>query len=231
MEKEKIDEMLSSHKEWLDTNGKKGKRADFSNEDLSNVDLHGSDLRYASFMETDLSNVNFVEADLSNANFHKAILCHASLIEAKLIGAILSNAILRGSDFISADLYGADLSHADISNANLCYSNLSNSDFRVANFFGIKIQYVGLHGALLPNGIFMIEGAGSRHRCTYYDAINDCVRCGCWNDDNGNHLESFKKRIEDTYGKNGKTPNQKHYKAYQAAIYYFETCRDEYVDE
>ena len=229
MEKEQIDEILRSHKEWLDTNGEKGKRADFSNEDLSNVDLHGADLRYANFMETDLNNADLHEADLSNANFHEAILCHAFLSEAKLTGAILSSAILREADFRSADLYDADLSFADISNANLCYSNLSDSDFRVTNFFGIKIQYANLRGALLPNGIFMAEGAGSRHRCTYYDAINDFVRCGCWDDDNSNHLESFKKRVEGTYGKNGKTPNQKHYKAYQAVINYFEVCRDEYT--
>ena len=230
MEKEKIDEILRSHKEWIDTNGKKGKRADFSNKDLINVDLHGADLSNANFMGTDLSNANFMGTDLSNANFYKAILCHANLSEAKLVGAILNSAILLRVDFRGADLYGADLSHADISDANLCCSNLSNSDFRVAIFSRSKIQNAALRGARLPNGIFMVEGAGSSHRCTYYDAINDFVKCGCWDDDNGNNLDSFKKRIEDVYGPHGKTPNQKHFKAYQAAINYFEVCRDEYID-
>ena len=75
----------------------------------------------------------------------------------------------------------------------------------------------------------MAGGAGSEQRYTYYDAINDHVICGCWDDDAGNHLDSFKKRIEVIYGPDGEEPNPAHYKAYRAAIQYFEACREAYI--
>ena len=199
MEKEKIDEILNSHKEWLDTNGKKGKQADFSY-----ANLHGVD-----FSRLDLSDANFAGATLIETDFHKADLSNAN--------------------FNHADLSNADLSEANLSGANLRRAIFTDADLRKVNLHRTKILKAFLRGAFLPDEIYMIEGAGSRHRCTYYDTINDFVKCGCWDDDAGNHLESFKKRVEGTYGKNGKTPNQKHYKAYQAVINYFEVCRDEYT--
>lgn len=99
------------------------------------------------------------------------------------------------------------------------------------NITGATIENANLRGAIVPEGIYTAGGAGSEQRYTYYDAINDRIICGCWNDDAGNHLDSFKKRIEDIYGPDGKEPNPAHYKAYRAAIQYFEACRKAYIVE
>lgn len=55
---------------------------------------------------------------------------------------------------------------------------------------------------------------------------NDRIVCGCWNDENGNTLESFKKRIESIYGEEGEKPNPLYYQEYRAAIAFFEAVRD-----
>ena len=86
-------------------------------------------------------------------------------------------------------------------------ANLHCADLRDANLQGANLHCADLQGADLPNGIYQIVGCGSYNRCTTYDSINDRVICGCWDDGDGNHLESFKKRIEAIYGDKGKTPN------------------------
>ena len=169
MEQETLNKIISAHKEWLETDGKKGMYAD-----LRGADLYGANLREANLREADLR---------------------------------------------EADLYGADLYEADLCGANL----------RGANLRGANLQEADLCGAAMPEGIYTAGGAGSGQRYTYYDAINDRIICGCWDDDAGNHLDSFEKRIDDIYGPDGKEPNPAHYKAYRAAIQYFEACRESYI--
>lgn len=91
-----------------------------------------------------------------------------------------------------------------------------------ADLRNADLQGADLQGAYLPNGMYQIVGCGCHNRCTTYDSINDRVICGCWDDKNGNHLASFKQRIEDTYGEDGGTPDTAYYVEYMAAIKFFE---------
>lgn len=139
-----------------------------------------------------------------------------------------TRADLHGLDLSWADLHGAYLCGVDLRDTNFYNANLCGADIRRADIRGATFYRANLRGAILPEGVYTAGGVGSHQRNTYYDSINDHVICGCWNDEDGNHLDSFKKRIEDVYGKNGETPNIKHYKAYKAVINYFETCREAY---
>lgn len=94
-----------------------------------------------------------------------------------------------------------------------------------ADLQGADLRGADLQCADLPNGLYQIIGCGSYNRCTTYDSINDRVICGCWNDGGGNHLESFKKRIEAIYGDKGETPNAAYYIEYMAAIKFFEMVK------
>lgn len=119
-----------------------------------------------------------------------------------------------------ADLQGADLRDVNLRDVDLRGANLRGADLRGADLRGADLQ-----GADLPNGLYQIIGCGSYNRCTTYDSINDRVICGCWNDGGGNHLESFKKRIEAIYGDKGETPNAAYYIEYMAAIKFFEMVK------
>ena len=120
-----------------------------------------------------------------------------------------------------ADLRGADLREADLRGAYLEGAYLEGADLREAYLRGADLR-----GAYLPNGVYQVVGSGSKNRCTTYFSVNDMVVCGCWNDRNGNTLESFKKRIESIYGEEGKEPNSLYYQEYRAAIAFFEAVRD-----
>lgn len=113
-------------------------------------------------------------------------------------------------------MYDADLRGADLRDANLRRVNLQEAN----------LEWACLEGAVLPIGIYQIVGAGSCNRCTTYDSINDRVICGCWNDDEGNHLDSFAKRIEEIYGSNGAKPNLEFYQEYMAAIAFFKAMKE-----
>ena len=95
-----------------------------------------------------------------------------------------------------------------------------------ADLRGAYLRGADLRGADLSNGAYQVVGSGSVNRCTTYFSVNDMVVCGCWNDGNGNTLESFKKRIESIYGEEGEKPNPLYYQEYRAAIAFFEAVRD-----
>ena len=144
----------------------------------------------------------------------------ADLQDANLRGAHLQGADLRGAHLRGADLRGAHLQGANLRGADLQGAYLQGAYLQDAN-----LQDAYLQGAGLPNGIYQIVGCGSCNRCTTYDSINDRVICGCWEDGGGNHLESFKKRIETIYGDKGETPNAAYYIEYMAAINFFEMVK------
>ena len=130
---------------------------------------------------------------------------------ADLRGANLCKTFLRGAELEGADLRGADLREANLFGANLRGANLEDAF---------------LEGGKLPIGIYQIVGAGSCNRCTTYDSINDRVICGCWSDGEGNHLNSFVKRIEEIYGAEGEKPNLEYHKEYMAAIAFFKAMKE-----
>lgn len=126
-----------------------------------------------------------------------------------------------------ADLRDAHLQCAYLQCAHLQGADLQDAHLRDANLRDADLQYADLRGVDLPNGIYQIVGCGSYNRCTTYDSINDRVICGCWEDGGGNHLESFKKRIETIYGDKGEAPNAAYYIEYMAAINFFEMVKRE----
>ena len=124
MEKETLNEILDEHKEWLETGGKKGKRAD----------LHGVDLRDANLRCADLRDANLRDANLRDANLRYADLSYADLRYADLSYADLSY----------TNLYDADLSYANLSYANLSYANLHYANLRDANLRCANLDYSAL---------------------------------------------------------------------------------------
>lgn len=117
MKQEELNEILKEHQLWLDSDGKKGKKADLIYVDLCKLDLSFANLKRANLYDAALVDVNLRSANLRYANLMFANLGYANLSRADLSGANLS----------SADLSGADLRDAILSNANLRSANLDNT--------------------------------------------------------------------------------------------------------
>ena len=108
MTKSDLDEILASHKRWLDSSTS-GERANLIEVNLSKADLY----------EANLSKADLYGANLYGANLYGANLYGANLIEVNLFRANLIRANLY-----KANLYGANLSKANLSKANLYKANL-----------------------------------------------------------------------------------------------------------
>jgi hypothetical protein len=204
MTKEELNEIIASHGRWL-VDKSTGERADLSCANLCGANLRGADLRGA-----DLRGANLCGANLSCAN-----LCGADLCSADLCGADLRGANLCSADLCSASLRGADLCGADLRGANLRCANLRGTDLR---------------GADLPAIILQVGPIGSRKDYVVYNASDDNIRCGCWNDYKGGTLEEFEARVEEVYPSENKE-TLKFRNEYLAVISYFKTVRKECLKE
>ena len=92
-----FDDKLASHKEWIDSHGVSGKRADLAGADLEAADLISVNLRLA-----DLHDANLRAADLLLADLRDACLVRADLEDACLVGANLEAANLEGASLETA---------------------------------------------------------------------------------------------------------------------------------
>ena len=88
-----ISDVLAAHKEWLDSGGSRGERAELRNAVMQQADLHGANLERA-----DLSGVRLSVADLMQANLRGANLQGADLWMSDMKDAILEGTDLRGAN-------------------------------------------------------------------------------------------------------------------------------------
>jgi uncharacterized protein YjbI with pentapeptide repeats len=108
-----IDDKLASHREWVESHGRAGHRADLSGSELEAADLISVNLRLA-----DLHDTNLRAADMLLADLRDACLVRADLEESCLVGANLEGANLEGATLETAmglvprQLAGANLRDA-----------------------------------------------------------------------------------------------------------------------
>jgi uncharacterized protein YjbI with pentapeptide repeats len=91
-------EILDQHKQWVESGGEAGIKADLCGVNLAKADLTGVNLQGAH-----LHRVNFAGADLSMANLRGASLVRSDMQYTNLLGTEL-----RGANLMGANLYGAD---------------------------------------------------------------------------------------------------------------------------
>lgn len=108
-----FEEKLAMHREWLESQGVSGKKADLAGAELDAHEMIGVQLRHA-----DLHDANLRAADLLLADLRDACLVRADLEDACLVGTNLEGANLEGATLETAmglvprQLAGANLRDA-----------------------------------------------------------------------------------------------------------------------
>ena len=173
MEKQKLEEILRIHAEWLE-DSEKGERADLRGADLRGAYLREADLRGADLREADLR-----EADLQGADLRGADLQGADLRGADLQGAYLRGAYLQGADLQEADLQGADLQGADLQEAeNIFQFGPMPTSRRIvtANWHGAEKGWI-VYAGCFTGGLDELEAAvKAEHNCPVYLGIIEMLR-------------------------------------------------------
>lgn len=142
-------------------------KADFSEQDLRNVNLHNARLQGVNFCNTNLDNADLSEsylkettfqvAKLNNANLRKAIIDSTWFESVDLSGANLEEAICRVSYFskpvyfFDAKLVEANLSKAQLEMADFSIANLTRANLDHADLVGCDFGQANLIGATLRN--------------------------------------------------------------------------------
>ncbi|NET71613.1 MAG: pentapeptide repeat-containing protein [Sphaerospermopsis sp. SIO1G2] len=130
---------VEEHVIWLETDGKEGRRANFSNMDFTGIDFHGAnlqqanlrgakldhlDLRHALLMDADMSEASLNGVNASHADWSRVMIASASLQHATLDSINLTDANAVSANFHRANLAGAIMSGASFRNAALNETNM-----------------------------------------------------------------------------------------------------------
>ena len=111
----RLAEILDLHREWLDSQGEAGERADLSGAQLEAADLTDAKLRCANLNKANLKRADLLLVDLREASLLRADLENANLLGAQFAEANLQGAFLKGvvglhdSQLAGTNLFGAVL--------------------------------------------------------------------------------------------------------------------------
>lgn len=149
MDKEKLDNVIAQHAQWLRSGGASGRQADFEDADLRQADLRGVDLSFATFTGANLERAEMAGAVLCNAILRRVAMSFASLSGADLTGADLQQAVAEGADLTSARLNGAIMLAARMDHACLRLADLTDAAAAKASFRRCDFSYARLARANL----------------------------------------------------------------------------------
>ncbi len=107
---EKLAHTLEQHKQWVESHGEAGERADLSCSDLEGAELPGANLQRALLRKANLKGADLLLADLQGACLMQANLQEANLLGTELREANLQGANLEGATgLLTGKLAGANL--------------------------------------------------------------------------------------------------------------------------
>ena len=110
-----LEEVLASHREWVDSKGVNGAKADLGNAQLDGTELINVNLRLADLHYADLKGTDLLLADLRDACMVRADLEEACLVGANLEGANLEGASLQTAlGLVPRQLAGTNLREAQL---------------------------------------------------------------------------------------------------------------------
>src|SRR5437764_13075942 len=111
---DEVEQMLASHRLYLETEYHEGHRANFSSANLTGRDFSGLNLRGIKMDRAVLRGADFTGADLRSAN-----LIGAMAQQARFDRADLSRARLSGANLVSASFENACLEKTDLEFARM----------------------------------------------------------------------------------------------------------------
>ena len=130
-----LEEILQQHRQWTESGGKSGTRADLRDANLASADLTGADLASANLRRANLTSANLASVNMAGTDLTGADLASAKMASANLIGSELT-----GANLIGADLTDAEPRDADLTRVLLGQADLSGTWFDEAKFDGAVFE-------------------------------------------------------------------------------------------
>jgi hypothetical protein len=122
MTQKELNEVLRLHKQWLESNGNKGKRAHMHRANLQGAYMQGVNMQGAYMQGVNLQNAHMRDANLKGTDMQGADMQGADMQGVNLQGANMQRADLQNADMRGADRRGTNMKGANLKGANLDYS-------------------------------------------------------------------------------------------------------------
>lgn len=165
--KKEFKKAIALHQKWWDSNGAKGKRADFSGVNFSGwemrrVNLNSAILKGAVFCNCKITECSFKGATLSGSNFVQSHINdsefnYAQLDESYFIGARINNVNFHYANLKMADFDHALVYYSGMQFASLWYANLKMADFYCVDTYGADFHYMASDEKVRLPGIICPE--------------------------------------------------------------------------
>ena len=187
-----LQQMIETHRLWVQTAGAEGKQLDLSGYDLRELKslkmekMTAIKAENAKFFGMNLYKIEMQSAVLNNSDFRRCDLEEADMRGSSLRGVRMGHASLKNANFDPllfgaegaqqrfspchfdnavlryADFSGANLKSAVFKGADLSYANFSNCDLRDADFSGAVTNGTIFEEANLDNAVFEKESSGGK---------------------------------------------------------------------
>jgi uncharacterized protein YjbI with pentapeptide repeats len=149
-----LETVLEDHREYLESGGSRGSRADFSKKRLF------EDMQVAGL---DLKDTKFSQASLRSSRLSNCHLDNSDLSETILAGCIIEHTSLRGAKLCSAKCWDADIGPVHFCHVDLSQADLRGADLSNAVFEDVSVDGAHFEGAILRNSTFgNVSGLDSR---------------------------------------------------------------------
>ncbi len=132
IDKNDLKKIIEAHKDWVDSNGADGIRANLAWADMSYQQMPDFDFKHVNLCGAILTNANLKSSNFVAANLAYADLSGANMSYAYLLDANLYHANLSGADFRWVNFRYVDFTGANLSNIQLSYPWIINSMGRLA---------------------------------------------------------------------------------------------------
>jgi uncharacterized protein YjbI with pentapeptide repeats len=146
-------QLLALHRQWLETSGREGTRANLANANLQSLELAGAHLENAVLSSADLSRAHLTAVILS-----KADLTGVTLTGARFESVMLDGANLKGAFISETSMPGSFLQGADLSYTSVMKSDLSRSHMKGVSLDHAMVIRSSLSSALLDNANLRYAG-------------------------------------------------------------------------
>lgn len=134
MTQEIFDKMVESHELWL-KHDPKGHRADFTQANLTKIDMSNKNLRKAIFDGAILTGI-----DMSNSQFY-----NSSFINTNMNYCICKDSDFSSCEFILTSMAGANFYKSNLNDSDFIQAFMENTKFREVIFYGASFYRIVIH--------------------------------------------------------------------------------------
>jgi uncharacterized protein YjbI with pentapeptide repeats len=148
-----LDELIESHRHWVETSGKEGRYLDLSGYDLRKASaLQGAKMTAVKaqgtlFIGMNLNGIELQHGFLNDADFRSCMLIGADFRGSNLRNGKFSRADLRRANFQPLLMGNGTTKNVDLTDASFKYADLREADFKYANLTNVDFSFARLDGA------------------------------------------------------------------------------------